>query len=79
MHALAVAFHTSLQRSSSLPDHCQEVHLHGRSYLDEASNPESLKAMSCPVSPCLRQLRPVLLHAQHLLEEVSEPSSQPQN
>ncbi|KAK9904804.1 hypothetical protein WJX75_002805 [Coccomyxa subellipsoidea] len=38
-------------------------------YLDEASNPESLRAISCPVSPCLRQLRPVLLQAQHLLEE----------
>lgn len=45
-----------------------------RGYLDEASNPEALRAMSCPVSPCLRQLRPVLLQAQHLLEEVSQSS-----
>jgi hypothetical protein len=45
-----------------------------RGYLDEASNPESLRAISCPVSPCLRQLRPVLLQAQHLLEEVSQSS-----
>ena len=42
-----------------------------RDYLDEATDPENVEAQSCPISPCLRQLRPAILHAQHLLTEVT--------
>ena len=42
-----------------------------RAYLDEATDPENVEAQSCPISPCLRQLRPAILHAQHLLTEVT--------
>ncbi|BDA49628.1 hypothetical protein COCOBI_14-2480 [Coccomyxa sp. Obi] len=38
-------------------------------YLDEATDPENVESQSCPISPCLRQLRPAILHAQHLLNE----------
>lgn len=41
-----------------------------RAFLEEASNPQNVDALSCPIKPCLRQLRPLLVKAQHLLDEV---------
>lgn len=41
-----------------------------RDYLDDSTDPENVDVQSCPISPCLRQLRPTIVHAQHLLDEV---------
>lgn len=48
-----------------------------RAYLDEATDPENVEAQSCPISPCLRQLRPAIVHAQHLLDEVNQTQAPP--
>ena len=46
-----------------------------RKFLEEVSDPRRAESVSCPVYPCLRNLRPGLLAAQHLLDEVGRPLS----